>query len=81
MIQTTLIPENTTISITIPKSYVGKKVHALFYVDEEIMENYAPIVSDKSIKVSPLVESLTGVIPDDSEVKNDYDSYLTNKYL
>lgn len=39
MIQTTIIPENTTLNITIPKNYVGKKVHALFYIDEEITPN------------------------------------------
>lgn len=39
MIQTIVIPKNTTLSITIPKSYVGKKVHALFYTEEEIMPN------------------------------------------
>lgn len=37
MIQTTLIPENSTLSIIIPNSYVGKKVYALIYTDEELV--------------------------------------------
>jgi hypothetical protein len=36
MIQTTIIPENVTFSVTVPKNYIGKKVYALFYIDEEI---------------------------------------------
>ncbi len=32
MIQTTIIPENTTIHITIPSNYVGKKMYALLYI-------------------------------------------------
>ena len=39
MIQTTIIPESTTVQITIPKNYVGKKVFALFYIEDEITPN------------------------------------------
>lgn len=39
MIQTTIIPDNTTLKINIPLQYVGKRVHAFFYIDEEITPN------------------------------------------
>jgi hypothetical protein len=39
MIQTTIVPENTTLNINIPKNYVGKKVYAIFYIDEDITPN------------------------------------------
>ncbi len=38
MIQTTIVPKNTTVHINIPQNYVGKKVQALVYIDEEITE-------------------------------------------
>lgn len=41
MIQTTLIPDNTTIHLAIPASYIGKKMYALLYIDEEIVQNIA----------------------------------------
>jgi hypothetical protein len=47
MIQTTIIPQNTTVHINIPNNYVGKKVHALIYIDEEITEAIIPITSQK----------------------------------
>ena len=47
MIQTTIIPNNSTVSITIPKNYIGKKVHALIYIDEEITESEAVISTQK----------------------------------
>ena len=103
MIQTTIIPENTTLHINIPKNYVGKKVNAIFYIDEEITPNIevnlAQKPSDifeilsleasanmhakvgrKAVKISPLVESLTGVIPDDDKKSKGYYEYLTKKY-
>ena len=39
MIQTTIIPQNSTVLINIPTSYIGKKVHALVYVEDEIKNN------------------------------------------
>jgi len=95
MIQTTLVPENTTVLINIPSSYVGKKVHALVYVEEEITEvatrSLKPTEGDKSqfhtlkekrksIAISPLVESLTGVIPEVDPTNEDYYAFLTKKY-
>ena len=41
MIQTTIVPQNTTVQINIPISYIGKKVHALVYVEDEIISNIA----------------------------------------
>ena len=95
MIQTTLVPENTTVLINIPSSYVGKKVHALVYVEEEITDVATPSLKTlednktqintlkgkrKPIAISPLVESLTGVIPEVDPTNDDYYAFLTKKY-
>lgn len=50
-----------------------------------LIENYLNSLvkkEEKNIRVSPLVESLTGVIPniEDAENKNDYFDYLNKKY-
>ena len=51
----------------------------------KLIENYLNSLTkkqEKEIKVSPLVESLTGIIPMQSEKKNndDYYDYLSKKY-
>lgn len=50
----------------------------------QLIENYLNSLTkkeDKITKVSPLVESLTGIIPsEDSNYKNDYYDYLNKKY-
>lgn len=107
MIQTTIIPENTSIIINIPNNNVGKKVHTLIYIDDEITTTYASSTTTKkvddlelenqeqdekkqlltfdnrkhkTIEVSPLVESLTGVIPNISLESDEYHSFLTKKH-
>jgi hypothetical protein len=47
MIQTTIIPDNTIMQINIPLKYVGKKVHAFFYIDEEITPHIEVIATQK----------------------------------
>ena len=51
----------------------------------QLVENYLNSLTkkeEKDIKVSPLVESLTGVIPNDESagLKQEYYDYLTQKY-
>ena len=51
----------------------------------KLIENYLQALTNKNkkeIEVSPLVESLTGVIPSEEEVdyKKEYTDYLTEKY-
>lgn len=51
----------------------------------KLIENYLNSLinkQQKEIKVSPLVESLTGIIPGETEQKdnNDYYDYLNKKY-
>lgn len=50
----------------------------------KLIENYLHSLTYKKTEektVSPLVESLTGVIPNDNlDVKEDYINYLTEKY-
>ena len=38
MIQTTIIPQKKDVNFSFPQNYIGKKVHAIFYIDEEISE-------------------------------------------
>lgn len=38
MIQATIIPQNTDVNFSFPKDYIGKKVHAIFYIDDEISQ-------------------------------------------
>jgi hypothetical protein len=49
----------------------------------KLIENYLHSLTRKSKKkstVSPLVESLTGIIPDDYNEKEDYRNYIDKKY-
>lgn len=50
----------------------------------KLIENYLNSltrVSKKKSTVSPLVESLTGIIPGDYDERNDYRNYIDQKYL
>lgn len=52
----------------------------------QLIENYLSSLTkreEKEIKISPLVESLTGVIPaeEEADYKKDYYDYLNKKYL
>jgi dsDNA-specific endonuclease/ATPase MutS2 len=49
----------------------------------KLIENYLNSLtraSKKKSSVSPLVESLTGIIPNDYDEKNDYRNYIDQKY-
>ncbi|AYD48649.1 DUF6364 family protein [Arachidicoccus soli] len=51
----------------------------------KLIENYLNSLTKKdreNIKISPLVESLTGVIPNETKesIKNEYYAYLNKKY-
>ncbi|SHG50889.1 hypothetical protein SAMN05444372_106215 [Flavobacterium micromati] len=49
----------------------------------KLIENYLNLLtisSKKKSSVSPLVESLTGIIPNDYDEKNDYRNYIDQKY-
>ncbi len=47
MIQATIIPEKTDVNFSFPKNYIGKKVHAIFYIEDEISEMPAVISQKK----------------------------------
>ena len=50
----------------------------------KIVENHLrSLISDSEIrtKISPLVESLTGIIPDEVNEREEYRDYLNRKYL
>lgn len=47
MIQTTIIPQKTDVKFSFPKDYIGKKVHAIFYIDDEISQMPSAVPSKK----------------------------------
>lgn len=50
----------------------------------KLIENYLNSLtrtSKKQATVSPLVESLTGIIPSEYDEKSDYRNYIDQKYL
>jgi hypothetical protein len=49
MIQTTVRPKNSNfdMSVSLPTDYVGKEVHVLFYIDEEVKTTIASVLSTK----------------------------------
>ena len=79
---------NTKLTLNLNKSIIES---AKDYAKEnsvslsKLIENYLNSLTtkqQKEIKVSPLVESLTGIIPTQNEKKNDdeYYDYLSKKY-
>lgn len=80
---------NTKLTLNLNKSVIE---NAKDYAKEhrtslsKLIENYLDSLTKKSqqkeSKVSPLVESLTGIIPNESEDKHrdDYYEYLSKKY-
>ena len=79
---------NTKLTLNLNKSIIE---NAKDYAKEnsvslsKLIENYLSSLTkkqQKEIKVSPLVESLTGIIPSETDQKNndDYYEYLNKKY-
>lgn len=78
---------NTKLTLNIDKEVIKKaKIYAKNnHVSlSELVENYLDYLGKKSEKrnVNPLVESLTGVIPNEEhDDKQEYKTYLYKKYL
>ena len=78
---------NTKLTLNVDKVIIEE---AKYYAKEnklslsKLIENYLNALtktSSKAKKISPLVESLTGVIPDESISENqEYVDFLTKKY-
>ena len=49
MVQTTVRPKNSDfeMAVSLPNNYVGKEVHVLFYIDEEVKSTQASVLSTK----------------------------------
>ncbi len=49
MVQTIVTPQKTNfdMSVSLPKDYVGKQVHVLFYIDEEVKNTTASLLPSK----------------------------------
>lgn len=62
------------------KTYAKKHQVSLSKLIENYLNSLTRASKEKS-SVSPLVESLTGIIPDDYDEKHDYRNYIDKKYL
>lgn len=82
MVQTTVIPQDTNfaMSVALPNEFIGKKVHVLFYIDDEISQTKSSIL--KSKKPSDFFGTLSEV---DAKKMHDYviksRNELANLYL
>jgi len=49
MVQTVVTPQKTNfdMSVSLPLDYVGKEVHVLFYIDEEVKNTTASVLPKK----------------------------------
>lgn len=78
---------NTKLTLNLDKSVIeqAKKYAREHQVSlSKLIENYLDSITKSSIeksKISPLVESLTGVIPDGNyDDRKDYTDFLSEKY-
>lgn len=77
---------NTKLTLNVDESIVEEaKIYASYNKISlsKLVENYLQSLTreeDKINKVSPLVESLTGVIPDNVDERKAYRDYITKKY-
>lgn len=77
---------NTKLTLNVDQSIVEEaKLYASYNKVSlsKLVENYLQSLTKqetKKRKVSPLVESLTGIIPELKDYKKGYGDYLTKKY-
>lgn len=77
---------NTKLTLNLDKEIIDEaktyaKKHSVSL--SKLIENYLNSLtrqSKKKTSVSPLVESLTGIIPNDYDEKEDYKNYIDKKY-
>lgn len=77
---------NTKLTLNLDKDIINEaktyaKKHQVSL--SKLIENYLnSLTRESKIKssVSPLVESLTGIIPNDYDERNDYRNYINKKY-
>ena len=50
MIQTVVTPQkkNFDMSVSLPRDYVGKEVHVLFYIDDEVKQTTVSVLPKKT---------------------------------
>jgi hypothetical protein len=77
---------NTKLTLNLDKDIIDEaKIYAKSHSVSlsKLVENYLNSLtrdSKEKSSVSPLVESLTGIIPSDYNEKNDYRNYIDKKY-
>ena len=77
---------NTKLTLNLDKEIINEaKIYAKSHSVSlsKLIENYLNSLTQKSKEkssVSSLVESLTGIIPNDYEERDDYRSYIDKKY-
>ena len=72
MIRTSIVPQHTDFLISIPQSYIGKKVEILVYAEEEITKEPAPKIT---------MADLWGKLSDESAQKlHTYTKQIRNEW-
>jgi hypothetical protein len=77
---------NTKLTLNLNKNIISEaKTYAKSHQVSlsKLIENYLHSLTQESKKknsVSPLVESLTGIIPNDFDERNEYRDYIHKKY-
>ena len=74
MIETTVVPQQTDILLSLPIEYIGKKVRILMYAVEEIVEKTA---AKPKIKAADFKQLFTA---DESKRFNDYLEQTRNEW-
>jgi len=62
------------------KSYAKENQVSLSKLIENYLKSIVKKQDKKTVKISPLVESLTGIIPSYLDERKDYRDYLSEKY-
>ena len=77
---------NTKLTLSLDKKVIDEAKDYAKRIDvslSKLVENYLHSLTyevKRNSSVSPLVESLTGIIPQDYNEKEDYRSYIDKKY-
>ena len=67
MVRTIVTPENNLLSLSIPNSYVGKKIEVLYYAVDEVEEEAKPVKANNAARFKGLLTN---------EEADKYDAHL-----
>ena len=67
MVRTIVTPDNNLLSLSIPNSYVGKKIEVLYYAVDEVEEEAKPVKTNNAARFKGLLTN---------EEADKYDAHL-----